>query len=142
MRERREKVRARGRGPWRERESVQGERVCTGGREFESETRGSQTRGSRHVDATNAGFETRFQVITREERGHGRGFRVALTREEHRRGHGLRVVLTREGHRRRHGSALRRCKNAKAALKIYLDAGCAPRLSINSEKERDKEMRE
>ena len=43
---------------------VQGERVCTGGREFESETWGSQTRESRRVDATNAGFETRVQVIT------------------------------------------------------------------------------
>ena len=33
-----------------EREYVQGERVCTGGREFESETRGSQTRGSRCIN--------------------------------------------------------------------------------------------
>ena len=63
---------------------------------FESETRGSQTRESRRVDATNVGFETRVQVRTRGERGRGRGFRVALTREEHRRGHELRVVLTRE----------------------------------------------
>ena len=61
------------------RESVQGERLCTGGREFESETRGSQTRESRRVDATNARFETHVQVITREERGRGRGFRVALS---------------------------------------------------------------
>ena len=64
MRERREKVRARERSPWRERERGQGERLCTGGREFESETRGSQTRGLRRVDATNARFETRVQVIT------------------------------------------------------------------------------
>jgi len=82
---------------------VHGERVCTGGREFEGETRGSQTRESRRVDTTNAGFETRVQVITQEERGRGRGFRVALSREEHRRGHELRVALTREGHRRGHG---------------------------------------
>ena len=67
MRERREKERTRERSTWRERE-------CSGGREFESETRGSH-----RVDATNAGFETRVQVRTREERGRGRGFRVALT---------------------------------------------------------------
>ena len=61
MRERREKVRARERSMERERERerVQGERLCTGGREFESETRGSQTRESRCVDAIDAGFETR-----------------------------------------------------------------------------------
>ena len=58
MRVRREKVRARERSPWRERERVHGERVCTGGRGFKSETRGvadagvasrrlPQTRGSR-----------------------------------------------------------------------------------------------
>ena len=40
----------------RERECAQGERVCTGGRGFESETRGSQTRESRRIYATNAGF--------------------------------------------------------------------------------------
>ena len=96
--ERREKVRARERSPWRERESVQEEIVCTGGRGFESETR-----GSRRVDATNARFETRVQVRTRGERRRGREFRVALTREEHRRGHELRVVFARGGHRRRHG---------------------------------------
>ena len=63
MRERRDKVRARERNPWRE--SVQGEReIAYRGREFESETRGSQTRESRRVDATNARFETRVQVIT------------------------------------------------------------------------------
>ena len=49
-----------------ERECVQGERLCTGGREFESETQGSQTRESRRVDATNARSETCVQVITRE----------------------------------------------------------------------------
>ena len=75
---------------------VHGERVCTGGREFESETRGSQTRESRRVDATNVRFETRVQVRTRGERERGRRFRVTLTREEHRRGHELRVVLTQE----------------------------------------------
>ena len=79
-----------------ERECVQGERVCTGGRGFESETRGSQTRESRRVDATNAGFETRVQVRTRGERGRGHRFRVTLTREEHRRGHELRVVSMQE----------------------------------------------
>ena len=46
------------------REYIQGERVCTGGHGFESETRGSQTRESRRVDVTNAGFKTRVQVIT------------------------------------------------------------------------------
>ena len=71
-------------------------------REYAQGDAGSQTRGSCRVDATNARFETRVQVITREERGRGRGFRFALTREEHRRGHELRVVLTREGHRRGH----------------------------------------
>ena len=93
-----------------ERERVQGERECTGGERvctgecgFESETRGSQTRESRRVDATNARFETRVQVRTRGERRRGRELRVALTQEEHRRGHELRVVLTREGHRRGHG---------------------------------------
>ena len=50
------------------------ERVHRKTRVFESETRGSQTRESRRVVATNAGFETRVQ----EERGRGRGFRVAL----------------------------------------------------------------
>ena len=49
----------------RERESlereVNGKRECTGRRGFESETRGSQTRESRRVDATNAGFDTRVQ---------------------------------------------------------------------------------
>ena len=74
------------------------------------ETRESQTRESRCVDVTNAGFETRVLAMTRGERKHekdrrgrGRGFRVALSREEHRRGHELRVVLTQEGHRRRYG---------------------------------------
>ena len=62
MRERREKERTRERSTWRE--SVYRERVCTGGRGFESETRGSQMRESRRVDATNARFETRVQVIT------------------------------------------------------------------------------
>ena len=42
-------------------------------------TREPQTRESRRVDATNARFETCVQVITREERGRGRGFRVALS---------------------------------------------------------------
>ena len=56
----------------RERESTQGDAG------FESETRASQTRESRRADATNAGFDTRVQVITREERGRGLGFRVAL----------------------------------------------------------------
>ena len=40
---------------------MHGERVCTGGREFESETRGSQTRGSRYIDTTNVRFETAFK---------------------------------------------------------------------------------
>ena len=61
--------------------------------------RGGRRRGSR-VDAR---FGTRVQIITREERGRERGFRVALTREEHKCGHELRVVLTREGHRHGHG---------------------------------------
>ena len=59
-------MRARERSPWRERERVyrereyvRGERVCTGRRRFESETRGSQTRESRRLDATNVRFETR-----------------------------------------------------------------------------------
>ena len=64
-----------------ERESVQGDAS------YASETHGSQTRESRRVDATNAGFNTRVQVRTREERGRGRGFRVALAQEKHRRGH-------------------------------------------------------
>ena len=42
-----------------ERESVHKERVCTGGRGFESETRGSQTRELRRAEATNTGLETR-----------------------------------------------------------------------------------
>ena len=67
MRERREKVRARERSMERERERVYRERECVqGGHGFESETRGSQTRESRRIDATNARFETRVQVITRE----------------------------------------------------------------------------
>ena len=45
-----------------ERECVQGERVCIGGCGFENETRGSQTRESHCVGATNAGFETRVQL--------------------------------------------------------------------------------
>ena len=64
-----------------ERESVQGERDCTGGRGFESETRGSQTRGSRCINATNAGFETRVQVRTRGERRREHELRVALIQE-------------------------------------------------------------
>ena len=108
-----------------ERESVQRERDCTGRREFESETRGSQTRGSRCINATNAGFETRVQVRTRGERGRGRELRVAFntrrtqtrvlaprcedttnvefdtrvqvrTRGERRREHELRVALIQE----------------------------------------------
>ena len=62
MRERRENVRAREKSmerEYREKDCVQGERVCTGGREIESETQGSQTRESRRVVSTNAGFETR-----------------------------------------------------------------------------------
>ena len=51
MRERRGKERAR--------ESAQGERVCTGRRGIESETRGSQTQESRRVEATNTEFKTR-----------------------------------------------------------------------------------
>ena len=57
MRERREKERAREKSIEREcrgRENT-GERECTGRRGFESETR-----ESRRVDATNAGFETRI----------------------------------------------------------------------------------
>ena len=50
IRERKEKERARERSIWRESVCVQGERVCTAGREIESETRGSQTRESRRVD--------------------------------------------------------------------------------------------
>ena len=57
MRERREKERARERSP--QRESAEEERECTGRCSVESETWESQTRESRCVDATNAGFETR-----------------------------------------------------------------------------------
>ena len=64
-----------------EREYVQGERVCSGGREFESETRGSQTRESRRIEATNAGFGTRVQDRTREERGREHELRVTLIKE-------------------------------------------------------------
>ena len=64
MRERREKVRARGRSTWRER--VQGERLCTGGREFESKTRGSQTRESRRAGYHKRGVrEPRYSKDTR-----------------------------------------------------------------------------
>ena len=87
-------MRARERSPWRER--VQGEKVCTGGREFESETRGSQTRESRRVYVTNAGFKTRVQVRTRGERRREHELHVALTQEEHRRGHELRAALIQE----------------------------------------------
>ena len=48
---------------------VHGERVYTGGREFEGETRGSQTQESRRVDATNARFETRVQASEKSPRG-------------------------------------------------------------------------
>ena len=44
-----------------ERESVQGERDCTGGRGFESETRGSQTQGSRCINATTLGSRPAFK---------------------------------------------------------------------------------
>jgi len=57
MRERREKERAREKST--ERECKGGERECTGRCSVESEMRGSQTRGSRCVDATDAGFDTR-----------------------------------------------------------------------------------
>ena len=67
-------MRARERSPWRE--SVQGERDCTGGREFESETR-----ESRRVDVTNAGFEIRVKPRIREEHRRGREFRVVLIQE-------------------------------------------------------------
>ena len=89
VRERREKVRARERSPWRERECM-----CTGrkrvyrGRGFKSETRGSQTRRCHKRGVRDSRLSHNI-----EERGRGRGFRVALTREEHRRGHELRVVL-------------------------------------------------
>ena len=80
MRERRDKEGAREKymGAERERESAQGGRVCTGGREIESETRGSQTRESRRVDATNARFETRILARTRGERRREHELRVAL----------------------------------------------------------------
>ena len=44
-------------------------------------TRKSQTRESRCVDVTNAGFETRISVRTRGERRRERKLRVALTKE-------------------------------------------------------------
>jgi len=122
-----------------ERESVQGERVCTGRRGFESETRGSQTRGSRCINATNAGFETRVQVRTREERGRGCGFRVALTQEEHRRGHELRVVLTREGHRRGYGLRVASIQEREGRVKELLERGGEPRLAIERERETGQE---
>jgi len=64
----------------RERESVcvQGERVCTGGREIESETRGSQTRESRRVEITNTGFENRVLARTRGERRRKYELRITL----------------------------------------------------------------
>jgi len=37
-------------------ESTEGESVCKGRRGIRTETRGSQTRGSRYVDVSNAGF--------------------------------------------------------------------------------------
>jgi len=40
-----------------ERESVQGERVCIGGRGFESETQGSQTRKSRRAEFHKRGVQ-------------------------------------------------------------------------------------
>jgi len=66
------------------------------GTRFGSETRGSQKRELRRVDATNAGFDTRVQVITRGERGREHELRVALKQEEHRRGHGLRAASIQE----------------------------------------------
>ena len=84
MRERREKVRARERNPWRE-------RVFRGNASLRVRTRISQTRGSRCIDVTNARFETCVRDRARGERRRGCGFRVALTQEEHGRGHGIRV---------------------------------------------------
>ena len=109
-------------------------------RVFESETRESQTRE----------FDTRVQVRTREERGRGRGFRVALSREEHRRGHELRIVLTREGHRRGHGlrvasiqeregRVIQMSRTRRFALKNCLDAGVRSASAIYREKEGDRE---
>ena len=56
--EREERERENQREKYMERERVHKERVCTGGRGFESETRGSQTRELRRAEATNAGLET------------------------------------------------------------------------------------
>ena len=106
-------------------------------------------RESRRVDATNVGFETRVQVRTREERGRGCGFRVALTQEEHRRGHDLRIVLTREGHRRGHelraasiqereGRVKQMPRTRRLALRNCLDAGVRSALAIYRGREEGK----
>ena len=44
-------------------------------------TRDSQTRELRRVEVTNAGFETRVKVKTREEHRREREFRVVLPQE-------------------------------------------------------------
>ena len=44
-------------------------------------TRDSQTRESRCVEITNAGFETRVKARTREEHRREREFRVVLSQE-------------------------------------------------------------
>ena len=117
------------------------ERECVqGGHGFESETRGSQMQESRRVDATNAGFETRVQVRTREEHRRGHELRVASLQEGHRRGHGLRVASIQEGHRRGHGlrvASIQECegrviqmsRTRRFALRNCLDAG-VDRVSI------------
>ena len=86
-----------------------------------------KTRESRRVDATNARFETRVQAITREERGRGRGFRVALTREEHRRGNELRVASIQE----HEGRVIQMSRTQRFMLRNCLDAGRTPRVAIN-----------
>ena len=90
------------------------------GRGFESETQRSQTRESRRVDATNARFESRVQVITREE---------------HRRGHKLRVASIQEHEDR----VIQMSRTRSFALRNCLDAGVSSASEIFREKKGDME---
>ena len=117
-----------------------GKRECTGRRGFLRVRRGGRRREVRVAQIpTNAGFETRVQVRTREECGRDRELRVALTREGHRRGHRLRVASIQERERR----VKQMSRTRRFALRGCLDAGVRSASAIYKEKgDLEREIRE